>query len=336
MVQTPAALNQQSAINPTPQIAYPRGELQIPWREHTGRGSAWTQDYSFGPNLTRGAFLFQVPWAQFETAIWQLTGYSTTGGGGSIKRRLPFKHQNFKWLWAKSIQKCSGTGPIGTLPCNEDNSPITQYSNVVLTVEFWIPPYAVVADGLCKEWERYCEWTGEPSGEFMTRQFGQMAIREGTFIGKPFKGQKSLYIPKKRMHCRWHQVPEPGLFPNLQPGVGSFDSANLDGCVGKINSVAWGKFPPGTVLFEAYGYEPIHVPVDPTSLGVHKVLGVPRMWDVIVSLLHSDPPLDAGATTKGHNTVPTPNNLFALATSITGGNGTYQSTDLNQAWVLNA
>lgn len=330
----PLVMNQQGAINPVPQNKYALNNLTSEWRQFTSK-NGWTEDMAFGPGITRAAFIIDVPWANLETAIMNICGYSANPGGGKIKRYVPIQHPNLYWMWAKNITKVQAGTPTGVNTSNVDQAKYTAYNFARLTIEFWQPTYAIVEDGgIANEWERYVDWAIEPAGEFLSRPQGVFKwTAGGPQNGMTFNGQKNLYLPKKRIKAVWRQIPESGLFPNLKRQVGDFTSANLDAMVGKVNNASWAGLATGTVLMEAWGCEPEIVPVNPSNLSIDTGWHISRLWNVVLSFLHFDPP--PGGANRGHNTFPQNDNLWWPVIAVGGANLPYKTGDMSSVWKMN-
>ena len=323
----PQPLSQQGAINPTPQNAYPWGQVSTAWRQFTGKGTT-QETMAFGPGVTRAAFTVDIPFTYLDPVAGLICGYpSGFAPGGNIQRSLPVQHPNLYWMWAKNISQVQFGTPNAVL-----NSQLgaqvhyTGYPWARLTIEFWQPTYAITADGgITNEWERFVDWNIEPAGEFLTRPQGVFKwTAGGPQNGMTFNGQRNLYVPKKRIKAIWHQVPELGLFPSLKANVGDFHSTLLDQGVGCVNGATFMGLPAGTMLCEAWGCEPEFVPVNPSNMGgtIDLSWHTARVWNVFISLLHFDPQYGVN-TSRGHNLFPQNDNLWWPIQAIGGANPPY-------------
>jgi hypothetical protein len=149
---------------------------------------------------------------------------------------------------------------------------------------------------------------------------GTVYYAEGTPSGGvlPFGPQKIL--PTGTLTLQWLRVPHSYLFstgllseggkvgllsnffgnPSAPSALG-FDGVTpvpVIGCVGTVNAAPFLDYPTGTLLCRPPDLRPSFLPLPLDSLQPTKL----RLWDVTIPLDVFDPPLGAGATTRGHNT----------------------------------
>lgn len=338
-----------AATDATPQTArtISTDQVDMPWREYIGQGHGSTQDMAFVPKNSHASFVMDVPWTQLEQAIAFIIGWSIPGGGGSLRRYLPMSHPTIPFFWARGVVKVD---PIKWKSLNAAfidrgaagffNTSASVYAAARLTVDFWQPTFLIAIDGVVAEWVRYVDPMIEPDAKFITRDRGDAIFNDGPRSGQSIgtKGSQNIYLPGERMAFKWMQLPQRGMFPNLQQG--DWSSPNLDACVGKVNSVAFMGKPAGTLLMEPYKIEIDPWPVNITRLNMFAGISTPTLYNFLVSMKFFDPPAGVTAANQhpGHLGVPNAgaggDNLYY--TWQTGGNYVYKSTDFANAFKLNA
>ena len=301
-----------ASTDPAPTIIYPCDPpFNVPSREYIGRGEGSTQELSFGGGISRAVFYMDIPFNQLLDAISALVGYSTRGGAGSgIQRILPFRHPQFDFLWCKNVSGCryvqyQGQNTEGVA----SGYPYGYYSTARLTLDFWQPPYAIVADGIVSEWERFTTTMVHPSCELLNRQTGfykytdPLAPSYNNSNGK-VPGNRSSQLHKKRLVVKWWGIPWNSLFPMAADNGLNYTSPNIDSLVNRVNGLAFAGCHQQTLLCEAPEFEYVTWPVSPQVLGT-PVLKSSLLWNVTFNLLYFDPPINpAGSGLQGHNLAP--------------------------------
>lgn len=324
----------------------PGGLNNIPFVEHVPRGQ-FSGEASFGVDTSQATMVVDIPIASgiAETDQWpivkaisQILGYSKKGNNKKISRFLPMRHPLYHWLWATKILSVHPYRP-GTLlqesagvynlnlgdntvtkyntdaaPVNEKGTGFAAFKAARITILFTTLPYSIYEDadinplsGTAGEFIRYTTREMLPTAQFLVRPVGSLKWVDGPSADSVVAtGSQHQMVIKTRLRWTWHQVPDIGLFDGSGSDQGGFPTYLVD-IIGKVNQTSFFGYPIGTLLMEAPEFIPINLPCPPAILGLNNKYP-PRAWNVVVNMLHFDPP--AGTTNRGHNLLPHSNGLW--------------------------
>lgn len=297
-----------------------------------------------------------VPFTGMYNYFLQLVGFSytqiTTPGMGLSKtyklmRRLPAAHPGWRTFICTGISDAYGyqfagsyTG-AGAFIQRFQLPKGSLYNWCIFTAQFEPIPIKLWPDeALVGEQYRYISYEYDGRAEYLTRPPGFMGYKEGPSppVGAKYPGQSISLEQKTDYEMTWHQVPEDWISVNA---VGELcRPTKILSCVGAVNSVEFLGFEAGTLLMlkpKIKRYPSPLILTDPKLGSVQSFY-----CDITFKFVFFDPPLVAGATTKGHNAKPFfsgsgTKTLYSLATMMTndvppvpGTVGTYPGRNFNE------
>jgi hypothetical protein len=322
------------------------------WAEVHGPGYTLQQD------STTATLVYETYWRDFvdpTKVVPQILGYprrfpvllnffpwapgqAQTGG---ISRIPPFKHPYMPWLYATSITNVEGRKGLGWE--KPKHAKVAKYERARFTVTFSTLPYNVLTDDEAwtlynpaqAESERYVIKTRKSTPEAIAINPGFYKYVEGNPAPGPLNGKVLLGLSrmmiKSDMEWIWVNVPEQSIFAD----DGSMPL--LDSVIGTVNSDAIWGFPAETLLMLSIELKPRMLPISPSVLGIPaNKPQIPRVWDVHFHFKYWNPPLGAGAVTKGWNAAIFVNDsLFYRIASDPAGRPLYGVSDFKTAfWSL--
>lgn len=220
---------------------WPASGLTFPWADFTSQQGHGTASAHLSSDGVSASMTLLVPYDWLNTAVQQLLGYSfrdpndpTQNGqgfnnGGVLRRVRPFSHPQWNDLWVKAITNVAFVQNQGyQLFVDQDGedpgTPVTDWKFVLLTVQFWRPPYMVLpdnaiqldADGRYQEWNRYFDRDWSAQVEMLSRE-GQIFNQKvpgtgGSIANQEFPGSVGQKVTKLRLSKTWYEVPEGALF----------------------------------------------------------------------------------------------------------------------------
>lgn len=319
-------------------------ELQVqapftfPWAEATPSPAAFSQGYALQMDGSQATWTIDMNWLDIMERNYaaEILGYSRriAGNNNSIERNLPVAHPYFSWLYATAINNIQGFGHKGKYQANFASGNISSYDRARVTIGFSTLPFDIMSDLQLQifhgsdESYRYVTKLSRATSEYIAIERGFFKFAEGAGpAGQSFPLGTGRVTVKVDLEWIWNQVPDTYIFNSS--GI----ATNIFSCLGKVNSTAIWGYPAGTLLCLPCEFTPRMMPVSPTLLGLQP-WQPPRAWDVKLLFKYWDPPLTAGATTRGHNTAMwVVDGLFALIKSVDAMgalSGTlFQSADFN-------
>jgi hypothetical protein len=295
--------------------------FSFPWAEYVGRdGNSYTQSYRFSKDQTQASWTIDVYWSDFignglgGFVVPEILGYSkrlvVPPFTPMISRQIPIAHRQFPWLYAVSIDSVQGIKFIGKSKAN-----MAKYERARLTIGFTTLPFSVLNDGMLAlvaagdESQRYVTKLTKPTVDYISVERGMFRFAEGPANNpayKQFQLGTGRLTTKVDLEWIWHEVPDDCLFSAT--GLAS----NILDCVGTVNQNAIWGYPAGTLLCLPPTFTPVTLPVAPNLMG-YPGFTPPRAWNVSLMFKYWDPPLGAGATTRGHRTAMYVNDMLFYA-----------------------
>lgn len=269
--------------------------------------------------------------------VGYILGYSDCDIVGNLYRYLPLEHPYLGGLYASkilsAIPMAHGTrdeegNPTGVY---RSSSPIDSGTNFAVwdfvrtTIYYQTFPYLLLSDAEIKA----APYNGKEQFRYTLPKFeggirsinfgkkGQATWAEGTDTGQLIT---SLQPVKNESYAdlvwTWYRVPARGIFSFVN-GLPVLPT-NIAAIMGKINLNDWpgtGGYPAQTLLCLPPKLNEEMYPVSPAALELlgNLVNDLPVMYNVDFRFKYYDPqPLDAGATTRGHNLAVTRRGTYAL------------------------
>lgn len=261
-----------------------------------------------------------------------------------LQRVLPWRHPYWNQLWCTRISSVKGVQFIGkgvrVVPAqlrigNARSGYVSQYTLVILQLQFTRPLYPILSDNdvsSTMEYVRYTDRLWTPSVQMITREGGTYLYSGGPYTGGPaagaqFVGAVGTRLSKVKLKRTWYQVPQAGIMDsNGYPAL-------LVQFLGRVNSTTFQGIPAGVGLCEAIEMIPRPLQLPPELMAISDE-DVQIQYDITFHIEHFDPQLGVGVTsTRGHNTMPwTGNGFFYPVQSAVGSQYPYQSVDMNNMW----
>ena len=178
---------------------------------------------------------------------------------------MPDNHPYFFNYWASSAT----LNPYGTSSNAEDQYGVyPKWNKAVVNVVYKPLDYNVIEDDIpvTYEYQRFTSVKPEGTAEFQTSQglfyflgdnpssssiSSSSSGSSGSLPIAPLNIQPGQIIPATKLTYTWHQIPC-AILPNGYPDLKAPPNfSNMFSLVGKVNSVTFDNYPPGTVLFAA-------------------------------------------------------------------------------------
>lgn len=315
-------------------------QAQFFWSSVVDPGSVETSSTTNVSTSSMAATLcVDIAWDDLPTAIPYIVGYGTvTGPTGSIftlSRNIPARHPIYPWLRATRMVSIQGRQPNGNTAAGEHGT-APAWKTARLTILFEAPKYPILTDDqISAEYQRYTEWSYEPSVETLARRGQNWYFTNGDAqdVTLSYAGDIYLRQPKGYLKATWYDVPDTWLY------LGRLLPTNVIQCQGTVNLFA---FPKIAVADQTYipppGQEQKYVQARPGTLLMlqpkirSRAQFVPQQLDPLVDLawfprshdvefmwLHFDPVTDEATGVnvpgneannpvriRGHNLVPLP------------------------------
>jgi hypothetical protein len=203
-----------------------------------------------------------VDWADIQTAMQQLIGFSYLDANNKLHRYLPQRDWEYKGLWAGKVTRTQGLGwkQLYTAEYGAGNS----FKKASLDVTFLPRPYRLLDDAELasvggNEFLRYVEIETTSDASYLSLpQNGELKWSEppGRDVAtKPFPGNVGIIVGALTYTLRWHQIPDLGLPVDT-----------IIGTIGHVNKTDFGDpsnfryfFPKGTALVLGAGWRKVHM-----------------------------------------------------------------------------
>ncbi len=244
--------------------------------------------------------------------------YTDTANGYAVLRRVnPICHPKYKNLYAARVTDSQGnkfesrTTSI-VPPQNNAGLGINKYANYKIRkvkIQFQPLRFPILEDTELQglgggEYLRNTEYGTKPNVYDVTMQTGQFFFVEGA-AGNPgppnaksFPGELNFFEVKTTFNVNWRAVPENFLCDTSF--IFSYPT-KLVAAAGKVNSVAFGNYPAGTLLILEPEIDRYISGTLRTEDGRTPVF----MYDVMLPIIHFDPPTYNNAKAfQGHNLKP--------------------------------
>lgn len=196
------------------------------------------EGFSVGNSVASKTYI--VGWPVRSAFLDDLLGYSYLSGT-TLKRVIPEQHPDYPVFFASDAT----VEPMGKSSVGLDG--VSNWTAAIINCNFRPAEYAIVKDeNTASELDRYVIRTYEPNAEFISLQGGLRFVTP--LPGKP-EGQVVSSPPGKLifgmgLNYLWKEVPSKTATPFFLPNF-----SNIRSAIGKVNSVDFDGYDPGTVLF---------------------------------------------------------------------------------------
>ncbi len=258
--------------------------------------------------------------SRLRSALTFVLGYAVADSGTPYKlhRVNPVEHP----IWGYQMRASSVSFTRFNIVANPENtsgnephktSQITgaeglikryaTYGQCWMNVRFSQRPYFLYEDddpdfiALGSELHRYVERTEEPSLEVLMSDSGGVMFwaetgTDGPTIGNAFPGQIGELIQKKTINLLWREVPI--WFTHDADG----NPSKIESCVGRVNSVDFLGYAPGTLLFQPPKFDKRMYPYFSDD-------GRAFYHNILIQFSHFDPtPGASSPLARGHQLMP--------------------------------
>lgn len=294
---------------------YPLSGLSFNWAEYISKSGA-TSDASLGNDGTSVSMCILVYWHELKEAIPQLVGYTkrvVVDDTGFLERHLPWRHPYYENMWC---QRIASIKPWAWR--NKEQGiygPYSAYEVMILTLQFWRPPYSVLDDvvALGQEWIRYTDKFWRPSVQMLSRQGMSFKFTAGRPSGQLFPGSVGQKMGKAKLSRTWYQLPEQSVYDdNGFPARLFTDPDTGIPVIGTVNDAQFFGMPAQTLLYESVDITPRPLPFPSTLIGVDPVMAelYPLQFDVTFHFEYFNPTPGfqndgvTRITQRGHNLMP--------------------------------
>ena len=290
-------------------------DLTVGWREYiSSTGSTQTSHW-----LNDGSQVVMTIDSSFDNRkvlVEEVLGYSKLAGT-SLFRQLPMRPPDYSWMYATSVEMngvnwtsklASLAGPVSGYEVNRTRItfsvlPFTVLPNTsgnIVGGGFITLPNGIVVTINGGEWNRYVIKGRKPTTEFATTDRLMLKWAAGMPSTNEIKSHVGFKLPTVTLTWKWMWVPD--RYVNDAYG----NPVNVEDALGKVNDAWFAGYPPQTLYLDSIDYEPVNLPVSPTTAGID--LGVdpglpPRVWNVTLNIKYREPPIDknvAGANAHGY------------------------------------
>jgi hypothetical protein len=291
-------------------------DLVNDWKERIDSVAPGTESFSLEAGEATTPIQFE--WNKARDALRRILGfdYADKTSPWKLHRENPTYHGRFPWLTADNIT-FQGVEPsynddmggflVEGLFDNPPSPYVAKYSTIFGTVRFRDVPWEIRPDSSIStssdEITRNVYFTCDPSIEVLSAEgasnlafhrvvpVGAGGPAEGLAVPAPL----GTLMAKSTFVLNWMRLPHD--FISSDPDI--LIPTKILSCVGRVNAVAFGPFPAGTLLMQPPSFERFRYPVC-TVDGISNFFG----WNVRIPLQWFDPTRGDSAAYRGHNLLP--------------------------------